>query len=116
MPEKDVVGRFDQRYCSPDPVQRVGWGYGSKVLPLVGSMLNELQRLGAGTAGLRVEIAGRDSGWHRDEWEDHDGYIGESVLGAGSKVLAAGVGREMDGWKPEVVVERRQGSWKLSAG
>lgn len=116
MPGKDVVGQFDQRCCSPDPVQRVGWGYGSKVLLLAGSTPNELQGLGAARAGLRVEIAGQDSGWHPDEWEDRGGYIGESELGAGSRVLAGGGGRVMDGWKPEVVVERRQGSWKLSAG
>lgn len=98
MPEKDVVDRFDQKCCSPDPVQRAGWGYGSKVLPLAGSMPSERQMLGAARAGVRVEIAGRDSGWHRDEWEDHGGYIGGLVLGAGSGVVAGGVGKGTDGW------------------
>ena len=87
------------------------------MLPLGGSTPSELQRLGAARAGLRVEIAGWDSGGHRDEWEDCGGYIGESVHGAESRVLAAGVGRGMHGWRrPEVVVERKQGSWKLLAG
>ena len=113
MPEKDVVaGRFDQRCCSPGLVRRVVWGYGNKVLPLVGSTPSERQRLGV----LHVEIAGRDSGWHRDGWEDRGGYIGELVLGAASGVLAAGAERGTDGWRPEAVVERRQGRSKLSAG
>lgn len=62
--------------------------------------------------GRRVEIAGR----RRDEWADCGGYTGESVLGAGPEVSAAGAGRGMDGWRPEVVAERTQGSWTLSAG
>lgn len=113
MPEKDV-DRSDQRYCSPDPVQRVEWGYESKVPRLAGSMPNERQRLGVAKAGLRVGIGGRHSGRHRDEWEDCGGYIDEPVLGAESRV-AAGVGRGMDGWMFEVVAERRQGNSKLSA-
>ena len=48
-------------------------------------------------AGLRVEIAGWDSGQHRDEREGCGGYIGESVLAAESMVLVAGVGTGMDG-------------------
>jgi hypothetical protein len=112
MPEMDVVGRFDQRCCSPGPVRRVGLGYGNKVLPPGGSTPSERQRLG----GLRAEIAEWGSGWHRDGWEDHDGYIGEPVLDAASGVLAAGVERGTDGWRPEGVVEKRQERLKLLAG
>lgn len=72
MLETGAVGRSDQKCCNPGPVQRVGWGYGSKVLPLAGSMPSERQRLGAAKAGVRVEIAGRGSEY-RDEREDYGG-------------------------------------------
>lgn len=112
----DVVGRSGRRYCSLDPGQRVGWEYGNKALLLVGNMPSELQRVGAVKAGPRAELVGQDSAWHQGEWGDHDEYIGESILGAGSRVLAVGVERGMGGWMSEVVAERRQGSSKLLAG
>lgn len=109
MPEKDVVDQFGRKCCSPDPVQRVAWGYGSKVLPLAGNTPSELQRVGAARAEVRAEVAGWGSARHRDEWGVHGGYIGEPVLGAGSRLPADGVvGRATGGWKFEPVAVRRQ--------
>jgi hypothetical protein len=65
-----------------------------------------------------VRVEGNAGRWHRGAWGGQDGNIGDAkLLGVESRVLEAGVGREvMDGSRLVAAVGRRQGKWSLLAG